>query len=56
MASFINGALGLYLVSVGKKQRSLILEAYGKHVLTDCWTSLGVVLGLGLAMLTGWLQ
>jgi cation diffusion facilitator family transporter len=43
-------------VSVGKKQHSLILEANGKHVLTDCWTSFGVVVGLSLAMLTGWLQ
>jgi cation diffusion facilitator family transporter len=56
VASFVNAALGLYLLSVGKKQHSLILEANGKHVLTDCWTSLGVVVGLSLAMLTGWLQ
>lgn len=55
LASLINGALGLYLVSTGKKQRSVILEANGRHVLTDCWTSFGVVLGLSLAMLTGWL-
>ena len=55
LASMINGALGLYLVSLGKKYRSLILEANGRHILTDCWTSLGVVLGLVLAMLTGWL-
>jgi cation diffusion facilitator family transporter len=54
-AALINGALGGYLMWVGKKQRSLILEANGKHVLTDCWTSFGVVTGLGLALLTGWL-
>src|SRR5438552_2821034 len=41
---------------MGKRQRSLIVEANGKHVLTDCWTSLGVILGLCLAMVTGWLQ
>jgi len=56
LASLINGALGLYLVSSGKKHRSLILEANGRHVLTDCWTSVGVILGLSLAMLTGWLE
>lgn len=55
LASLVNGALGLYLISTGKKQGSLILEANGRHVLTDCWTSFGVILGLGLAMLTGWL-
>ena len=54
VAGLINGALGGYLVWVGNKHQSLILEADGKHVLTDCWTSLGVIVGLGLTMLTGW--
>ena len=54
-AGVINGALGSYLVWVGKKYGSLILEADGRHVLTDCWTSLGVCVGLGLTILTGWL-
>jgi cation diffusion facilitator family transporter len=56
MAAIINGALGGYLLWVGKKKKSLILEANGKHVLTDCWTSAGVIVGLCLAMLTGRLQ
>lgn len=56
LASLINGALGLYLMSIGKKHRSLILEANGRHVLTDCWTSAGVIVGLLLAMATGWLE
>ncbi len=55
-AGLINGTLGAYLVWVGKKDRSLILEADGRHVLTDCLTSLGVLLGLGLTMLTGWVR
>jgi cation diffusion facilitator family transporter len=54
-AALINAALGAYLVWVGKKHHSLILEANGKHVLTDSWTSFGVVGGLGLALATGWL-
>ena len=54
-AAIINAALGLYLVWAGKKHRSIILEANGKHVLTDSWTSFGVVGGLCLVMLTGWL-
>jgi len=55
-AGLINGALGGYLVWVGKKHRSLILEADGRHVLTDCLTSFGVLAGLGLTILTGWLR
>jgi cation diffusion facilitator family transporter len=54
-ASLINLALGGYLVWQGKKSNSLILIANGKHVLTDSWTSFGVVAGLGLVLLTGWL-
>ena len=53
-ATLINGVLGAYLVWQGKKYRSLILTANGKHVLTDSWTSLGVIVGLILVMLTGW--
>jgi cation diffusion facilitator family transporter len=56
LASLINGALGFFLIAMGKKHGSLILEANGRHVLTDCWTSIGVVIGLTLAMLTGWLE
>ena len=47
-AMFINAALGGYLLWIGKKRQSVILRANGKHVLTDCWTSLGVIIGLGL--------
>ncbi len=56
VAGLINGALGWYLVRTGRKHHSLILVANGKHVLTDCWTSLGVIVGLTLAILTGWLH
>jgi len=55
-AGLVNGALGGYLVWIGKKHRSLILVANGRHVFTDCLTSLGVLVGLGLTMLTGWLR
>lgn len=54
-AMLINAALGGYLVWQGKKHKSLILIADGKHVLTDSWTSLGVIVGLILVMWTGWL-
>jgi len=50
----LNGGLGWYLVRTGKRTQSLILEADGKHVLTDSWTSAGVVGGLVLVMWTAW--
>jgi cation diffusion facilitator family transporter len=54
VAAGINGILGGYLLWVGKQRHSIVLEANGKHVLTDCWTSIGVVVGLILTILTGW--
>ena len=54
-AALLNGALGGYLLWIGRRRNSLILQANGKHVLTDCWTSLGVLVGLGLTLITGWL-
>jgi cation diffusion facilitator family transporter len=55
-AAVINLVLGGYLVWQGKKTTSLILTANGKHVLTDSWTSFGVVIGLILVLWTGWLS
>ncbi|MGH2567671.1 MAG: cation diffusion facilitator family transporter [Bacteroidota bacterium] len=54
-AALINAALGGFLVWQGKRHKSLILIANGKHVLTDSWTSFGVVFGLVLTIWTGWL-
>lgn len=54
LASLVNLVLGLYLVRTGKREQSLIVEANGKHVLTDSWTSFGVVGGLLLVIWTGW--
>ena len=54
-ASTINLFLGLFIVRKGRKTNSLILVANGKHVLTDSWTSFGVVCGLLLTKITGWL-
>ena len=53
-AGMLNAWLGWYLLHIGKRTHSLILKADGKHVLTDSYTSFGVVAGLGLVMLTGW--
>jgi len=54
LAGLLNAALGFYLLRIGRRTHSMILEADGKHVLTDSWTSCGVVGGLGLVMLTHW--
>ena len=53
-AALLNAALGLFLVRTGKRTNSIILEANGRHVLTDSYTSFGVVIGLVLVLLTGW--
>ncbi|UCF35860.1 MAG: cation transporter [Acidobacteriota bacterium] len=53
-AGFVNGLLGWYLIRIGKRNRSIILEANGRHVLTDSWTSAGVIIGLLLVWFTDW--
>jgi len=58
VSGIINGLLGWYLLRTGKKHASLTLEADGHHVLSDSWTSLGVIVGLLLVRFTGigWLD
>ena len=50
----VNLVLGLSLVRVGRRTNALVLISNGHHVLTDMWTSLGVVVAIGLVWLTGW--
>lgn len=50
----INAALGFHLTRVGRDTRSPALMADGRHVLTDVWTTVGVVVGLIAVRLTGW--
>lgn len=52
-SGIINLALGYYIVKKGKQTNSLALVADGKHILTDSITSIGVVIGLILVILTG---
>lgn len=54
-ASLVNLFVGLMLVRAGKKQRSIILEADGKHLLTDVWTTAGVLSALFVVKISGWL-
>jgi len=53
-AGAINLFLGLYLIRTGRRTHSLTLEADGKHVLTDSFTSLAVLIGIALVVWTGW--
>ena len=53
-ASVLNGAVAMVLLRAGAKHRSITLKADGKHLMTDVWTSVGVVAGVGLVWLTGW--
>lgn len=55
VASVINLVTSRTLMSVGKKYKSITLEADAHHLLTDVWTSAGVIVGVGLVWLTGWL-
>ena len=51
-AGVVNLILGFYLIRIGKKTNSLTLIADGKHVLTDSYTSIGVIIGISLVMFT----
>src|SRR5262249_56599436 len=52
-ASLVNLAVARVLLRVGRAHRSIVLEADGRHLMTDVWTSAGVLAGLGLVALTG---
>jgi cation diffusion facilitator family transporter len=53
-ATAINLAVGLTLLRAGRRARSIVLEADGKHLITDVWTSIGVIVGVAGVALTGW--
>ncbi|MFM7098077.1 MAG: cation diffusion facilitator family transporter [Gemmataceae bacterium] len=52
-ASIINAAVAIILLIVGKKHQSIVLEADGQHLLTDVYTTCGVLIGLLLAKASG---
>lgn len=55
-AAALNGAVALVLMRAGRKHRSIVLTADAKHLLTDVWTSAGVIVAVLLVALTGWLR
>ena len=54
LSSAVNGALAWAMLQSGRQHRSIALEADARHLITDVWTSAGVVVGLGLVVVTGW--
>ncbi|WCC79618.1 cation diffusion facilitator family transporter [Cutibacterium equinum] len=54
VASLVNGVVAWVLLKNGRQRRSMTLIADGKHLLTDVWTSVGVLVGVALVWLTGW--
>jgi cation diffusion facilitator family transporter len=55
IAAVVNLIVALLILRAGHKHNSITLEANAKHLLTDVWTSVGVVAGIGLVVATGWL-
>ena len=55
LSSGLNGLLAWVMFRAAKEHRSIALEADARHLVTDVWTSAGVVLGIGLVHFSGWL-
>src|SRR5689334_23631638 len=51
----INGVLAWFMLRAGKVQRSVALQADARHLFTDVWTTVGVLVGILLVAVTGWL-
>jgi len=56
LASVVNLGTALRLRSAARRYQSITLEADARHLMTDVWTSVGVVIGVALVNLTGWLR
>lgn len=55
VATLVNLVVGLYLIKNGKEKKSLLLEADGKHLMTDVYTSVGVIAAIILVNFTGFI-
>ena len=56
LASAINYGVAIVLLRVGREHHSITLEADGRHLMTDVWTSAAVITGVALVYITGWLR
>jgi cation diffusion facilitator family transporter len=54
-SSVLNGLLAWFMFRAADQHRSLALEADARHLVSDVWTSAGVVVGIALVSVTGWL-
>jgi cation diffusion facilitator family transporter len=54
LATLINLAVAQRLLRAGKTYRSITLEADARHLMTDVWTTVGVLVGIGAVAVTGW--
>jgi cation diffusion facilitator family transporter len=55
LATIVNFVAARILMTAGHKSRSITLESNARHLLTDVWTSIGIIAGVALVWLTGWL-
>ena len=55
-ASILNGGVALVLMRAGRRHRSIVLTADAKHLMTDVWTSAGVLVAVLLVSVTGWVR
>ena len=55
LSSALNGLLAWIMFRASREHRSIALEADARHLVTDVWTSVGVVVGIGAVAVTGWL-
>lgn len=54
IASIVNFGVARVLLAVGRQYDSITLEADARHLMTDVWTSAGVIIGVALVSVTGW--
>ncbi len=54
VATVVNGLVGLRLIRAGRRHRSAALSADGKHLMTDVWTSVGVLVGVLAVLVSNW--
>lgn len=54
LATLLNFIVARLLIAQGRKHCSITLEADGQHLMTDVWTSVGVIVGVGAVAITGW--
>jgi cation diffusion facilitator family transporter len=55
VTGLVNFFVGRYAISQGKKQRSVVVESAGQHLMSDAYSTAGIVIGIGMLLITKWL-